>query len=196
MTAAAADATVVGAGSAKRFELRPGERIVISTPDGAQGGDFSFLGFDQGMTRNVNGWRRYGRPYLVFAVEPGMMLCDGDGEDALEVGECRTAGKLDVMLPGCWREIYDDGRPGCRDLISAELGIERRELTGMLSFFIDSEVTPEYYDGLRGMPIEPGDFISFRALRQVTAAVSACPDTDIPGWRAGDLEVSVTGEPT
>lgn len=193
MTAAAADATVVGTGTAARFELGAGDRIVIRTPDGSQGGDFSFIGFDQAMTRNVNGWDRFGRPYLVFAVEQGMHLCDGDGARVLEVDECRTAGKLDVMLPGCWREIYEDGRPGCRDLISEALGIERREITGMLSFFVDSEVSEDHYDGLRGAEIRPGDFISFRALGPIEAAVSACPDTEIPGWRPGDLEVSVAG---
>lgn len=187
-------ATTVASGTAERFELAARERIVIKTPDGAQGGDFSFIGFDQAITRNVNGWERYGRPLLVFHVDEGMHLCDGDAEPVLEVGESRTDGKLDVMLPGCWREIYDDGRPGCRDLISAALGIERRKLTGMLSFFIDSEVAGDSYDGLRGIEIRPGDFVSFRALRPVEAAVSACPDTDIPGWEPGDLEVFIERE--
>lgn len=184
-------ATTVASGTAEGFDLSAGDRIVIKTPEGAQGGDFSFIGFDQAMTRNVNGWDRYGRPLLVFHVSEGMHLCDGDGERVLEVGESRTDGKLDVMLPGCWREIYDDGRPGCRDLISEALGVERRELTGMLSFFIDSKVTEDHYDGLREVAIRPGDFVSFRALGPVKAAVSACPDTDLPGWTPGDLEVSV-----
>ena len=55
------------------------------------------------------------------------------------------------MLPGCWREIYDDGRPGCRDLISEALGVKRRELTGMLSFFVDARsptTTTTLYRGL------------------------------------------------
>ena len=38
---------------------------------------------------------------------------------------------IDAMLPGCWRELYPDRRPGCRDLISAALGIERRDLRGL-----------------------------------------------------------------
>lgn len=182
----------IGKGEAVAVELRPGDTLVIGTPDGHQGGDLSFPGFDQALTRNINGWRRYGRPYLVFHAQQGMDLCDGDGEAVLRVGEMRCAGNLDIMLPGCWREIYDDGRAGCRDLISEALGIERREIAGMLSFFVGSSVTPEYYDGLVGTTIEPGDFVSFEALRATRVAVSACPDSEIDGWKPGGLEVSTT----
>lgn len=186
-------ATTVRAGEGARFDLRAGERIVISTPDGCQGGDFSFGGFDQAMTRNVNGWARFGRPWLVYFADRGMSLCDGNGEPVMEVGECRGEGRNDIMYPGCWRELYEDRRPGCRDLISAALGVERRELTGMLSFFCAATPGPDAYRGLEEVRIERGDYVSFRALRDVEAAVSACPDTGIPGWRAGDLDVTVEG---
>lgn len=183
----------VAPASAERFELRAGQTIKIATPDGGQGGDFSFLGFDQAVTRNVNGWNRYGRPWLVYSADPGMVLCDGDGEAMMEVGPTKADGRNDIMYPGCWSDVYEDGRPGCRDLIAGALGVERRELTGMLSFFVNVEVTDEVYKGLAGVDISAGDYVSFKALKPAIAAVSACPDTEIEGWRSGPLEVSITG---
>lgn len=181
----------VATGEALAVHLRPGELLVVTTPDGRQGGDLSFPGFDQALTRNANGWRKFGRPYLVYSAEPGMELLDGEAEAFLRVGEMRCAGNLDLMLPGCWSEIYEDGRPGCRDLISEALGIARGDLAGMLSFFVGSEVAEDHYDGLVGAPIEPGDFVSFVALRETQVAVSACPDMGIEGWSPGRLEVDV-----
>ncbi len=184
--------TSIATGEATLQQLRAGDLIQVATPDGKQGGDLSFAGFDQALTRNINGWERYRRPYLVFHASPGMKLYDGRGDAVMEVVDARGTGKLDIMLPGCWRELYDDGRPGCRDLVSEALGIERHELTGMMSFFVSSEVTEDYYNGLAPTHVEPGDYIRLRALADVPVAVSACPDVDIPGWEAGGrLEVDV-----
>lgn len=182
---------VIESGSGRRVELAAGETLVISTMDGAQGGDFSFPGFDQALTRNINGRQRFGRPWLVFSADEGMRLYDGDGNPVIEVGECVGDGRNDIMYPGCWSELYEDGRPGCRDLISAALGIERRELTGMLSFFVNATADSTAYRGLGEVRLAPGDHITLRALREVATAVSACPDTEIPGWRAGELRIEV-----
>jgi len=184
----------VAAGTGYGLDLLAGEEIRISTPDGGQGGDFSFLGFDQALSRNINGWERFGKPWLVFSADPGMRLYDGDAEPVMEVGQCVGDGRNDIMYPGCWSEIYEDGRPGCRDLIAEALGIERAAITGMLSFFVNATVDTTAYRGLQEVRIEPGDHITLRALRDVRAAVSACPDAEIPGWTPGDLRVEVSGE--
>ena len=181
----------VAHGTGRAVELAAGESLTVSTPDGAQGGDLSFEGFDQALTRNINGWRRFGRPWLVFSADPGMSLYDGDGEAVLAVVEAVGEGSNDIMYPGCWSELYEDGRRGCRDLIAEALGIERRELTGMLSFFVGASADSAAYRGLAGVALRPGDQIVLEALRDVRVAVSACPDTEIPGWRAGELEVHV-----
>jgi len=178
-------------GTAMKFDLDRGDLITVTTPDGAQGGDFSFPGFDQSLTRNKIGWQKFGRPWLVYSADPGSRLFDGDGEAVFEVVEYDADGSSDIMYPGCWDEVYADRRPGCRDLISASLGIERRQITGMLSFFISHTADDHAYRGLGEVDLKPGDHLSLRALRPTAAAVSACPDTDIPGWRAGDLMVEI-----
>lgn len=177
--------------TARRVELRVGDRLRIATPDGAQGGDLSFPGFDQALTRNVNGWGRHGRPVMTFHADAGMRLYDGDGAPVLAVVETIGEGRNDVVMPGCYREIYADGRPGCRDLVSAALGIDRRALSGMLSFFVTSRATDDFHDALSESRIAPGDAIELEALRPTAVAISACPDTEIPGWRPGTLIAEV-----
>jgi uncharacterized protein YcgI (DUF1989 family) len=173
-------------------ELAEGDKLVVTSFGGGQGGDLSFVGFDQALTRNANGWERYRRPWLVLWVEEGMRLFDLDGEPVLAVGPSRGPGHLDVTYPGCWSDIYPDGRPGCQELISAALGIERRDLTGMLSFFVDGDVEGGVYRGFsRPAVVEPGDHVTFAALRAVEVAVSACPDDGVAGWRPAPLEVEV-----
>ncbi len=184
--------TRISHGTGAGFELEPGDEIRISTPDGAQGGDFSFIGFDQSVTRNALGWARFGRPWLVYSAGPGDRLYDGDAEPVFELVSYEADGVADIMYPGCWAEVYDDRRPGCRDLISRALGIDRRYLTGMLSFFISYEADSEAYRGLGPVKLNPDDHLALRALRPASCAVSACPDVDIPGWSAGGLEVVVT----
>jgi uncharacterized protein YcgI (DUF1989 family) len=178
-------------GTAQRVDLSAGETTVISTVHGGQGGDLSFPGFDQALTRNINGWERFGKPWLVFAADPGMHLYDGEGDPVFEVGECMGDGRNDIMYPGCWSELYEDGRLGCRDLISAALEIERREITGMLSFFVNSRADDDAYRGLGEVSLRPDDHVTFHALRDTALAVSACPDTAIPGWRADQLRLEI-----
>lgn len=186
--------TEVAHGKAERFDLEPGDVIRIETPDGSQGGDLSFPGFDQALTRNKLGWKRFGRPWLVYSAEEGDTLFDVDGQGVLELTSLRGEGIADIMYPGCWDEVYDDRRPGCQDLISAALGIERRDLAGMLSFFVGYSADDLAYRGLAGVDLKPADHLEFRALRPVSCAVSTCPDRDIPGWRVGSLLVHVNQE--
>jgi uncharacterized protein YcgI (DUF1989 family) len=183
---------VAAPGKAVRVELAAGDVLRIESPEGGQGGDMSFLGFDQAMTRNAIGWARYGKPWLVYSAEPGDELVDGDGVPVLSVGPKDGDGANDIMYPGCWSNIYEDGRPGCRDLISAALGIERREITGMLSFMCNADPRPSEFRGLAETHVKAGDYVSFVALRDAVAAVSACPDDELPGWRPAPLRVTVT----
>ncbi len=164
--------------------------VKITSPEGGQGGDFTFLGFDQSLTRNINGWEKWGNVKLTFYADPGMKLYDGDGTPYVEVVEVHSDLRVDIMYPGCWREIYKDGRPGCRDLLSEALGVERKDLPGVASFFTGCSVDDEGYM-FSSFDIQPGDYLKLRALRPVTLAISACPDDTLPGIRPSDLVVEV-----
>jgi uncharacterized protein YcgI (DUF1989 family) len=185
------DSVVLAPGTAKAFPLEDGDEIKITSPDGGQGGDFTFLGFDQALTRNINGWEKFQSVKVTFYADPGMKLYDGDGTPFVEVVEVHSHLRVDIVYPGCWREIYEDGRPGCRDLLSEALGVERRDLTGMASFFAKCDVDEDGYM-FSDLSIQPGDYLVLRALRPVTVAVSACPDDTLPGIKPSDLVVEVT----
>jgi uncharacterized protein YcgI (DUF1989 family) len=185
-----AGSVTLGPGTAQAFPLEEGDELKILSPAGGQGGDFTFLGFDQALTRNINGWEKFHEVKLTFYADPGMKLYDGEGTAYLEVVEVQSDHRVDIMYPGCWREIYDDRRPGCRDLLSEALGVERRELTGMASYWVTCEVDQDGYM-FGPIDIDAGDYLVLRALRPVTLAVSACPDDTLPGMKPGDLVVEV-----
>lgn len=181
-------------GTVKLFELKKGDRVKIWTPDGHQGGDLSFPGFDQSLTRNINGWERFGRPKLIFAADPGTKLYDGDGQAVFEMGDATPGLWSDIMYPGCWSELYPDGRPGCRDLLAQALGVSRRSLPGVLSFFANIEEIDREGYGFGPMKTKPGDFISLMALMDTQLAITACPDDTIEGVTPSYVIVEVSGE--
>ena len=181
-------------GTVKHVELKKGDRVKIWTPDGHQGGDLSFPGFDQSLTRNINGWERFGRPKLIFAADPGTKLYDGDGQAVFEMGDATPGLWSDIMYPGCWSELYPDGRPGCRDLLAQALGVSRRSLPGVLSFFAYIEEIDREGYGFGPMKTKPGDFISLIALIDTQLAITACPDDTIEGVIPSYVIVQVSGE--
>jgi len=178
-------------GTATAIQLDKDDEVKITSPQGGQGGDFTFVGFDQALSRNINGWEKFGTVKVTFYAEPGMKLYDGDGTPFVEVVEVHSALRVDIVYPGCWREIYADGRPGCRDLLSEALGVERKELTGMASFWAACEVDEDGYM-FSNLDIQPGDYLVLRAIRPLTLAVSACPDDTLPGIRPSDLVIELT----
>ena len=47
-------------GTATAMSLDGGDEVKITSPQGGQGGDFTFVGFDQALSRNINGWEEFG----------------------------------------------------------------------------------------------------------------------------------------
>ncbi len=186
--------TQIWFGTVKLFELQKGDTVKIWTPDGQQGGDLSFPGFDQALTRNINGWERFGRPKLIFAAGPGTKLYDGDGQAIIEMGDATPGLSSDIMYPGCWSELYPDGRPGCRDLLAQALGVSRRNLPGVLSFFANIEEIDREGYGFGSMKTNPGDFITLKVLENTQLAITACPDDTIEGVTPSCVMVQVKSE--
>lgn len=183
-------ADIILPGTARAFDLLEGDLVKIIAPEGGQCGDFTFIGFDQSLTRNINGWEKFGKVKLTFYADAGMKLYDGDGVPYLEVVEVNSDHRVDIMYPGCYREIYDDGRPGCRDLLSEALGIKRQDIKGMASYWVTCEVDEDGYM-FGPLDIKEGDYLLLKALRPVSFAVSACPDDTLPGSKQASLVVEV-----
>jgi hypothetical protein len=188
----AGDRREVEFGRAVAVDVPAGHDLVVAVAAGRQLADVCVAGLHQGLTRNAAGWRRFGRPSLALWLLPGDELVDGDARPIMRVEACPDAG-LDAAYPGCWSELHPDGRPGCRDLLAAALGVPRAGLPGVLSAFgAAPRVGPDGLHGWEAADAPPGAAFTLRALRDCRAAVSACPDDGIPGTIRGRLEVAVT----
>jgi uncharacterized protein YcgI (DUF1989 family) len=165
---------------------RKGDHIFIKTVGGGQVSDLTFLGFDQAMARNFNGWRRYNAPKLVTSLEEGDALVDGNVNPVLRIVKKKSSVGMDVIFPGCWSEIYDDHRPGCRDILSKLFGVERKQLPAMATLFMEVrelEILP--------CRAAPGDYGELEALRDVVIGVTSCPDDEKCNTKPGEIEVTV-----
>ena len=179
-------------GGATAVRVPPGGVLEVTVLEGHQMLDLAPAGFHQGMTRNAAGWRRFGRPSLALGLVDGDELLDGDGVPLMRLVASPGPGQVDVLYPGCWRELYPDLRPGCRDLISQALGIPRARLGGVISAF---GATPRVEDGgfhgWEATVAAPGLSLALEAMVECHVAVSACPDDGIPGHVGGRLGVTV-----
>lgn len=184
--------TEIAAGEAVAVEVPAGARLRVAVSEGRQLADLAPAGFHQGLTRNVAGWRRFARPSLALGLEDGDELVDGDARPLMRIVSGPGAGQVDVAYPGCWSELYPDGRPGCRDLIAAALGIPRAALGGVVSLFgAPPRVEAGALHGWEGVAARPGSELVLEAVVDSRVAVSACPDDGIPGVVAGRLSVEV-----
>lgn len=185
------ETTILQRGEAMRLDLDPGDDITILDPSGNAGGDLTFLGYDQALTRDIVGFERRGLPVKIpFFLEPGDSMYDAEGTPHLKVEDIQAPGKLDNILPGCRRALYEDGRPGCRDIIPAAMGIPVKQLTGMVSFWVNATTDQDYYDPFGPQTTEPNRLAVFSAVRPVIVGISACPDTLI--WDVPERELHVT----
>ncbi len=170
-------------------DLKKADRMIVKTVDGGQVSDMTFIGFDQAMTRNFNGWRRYNAPKLATSLVEGDALVDGDLNSVLHLVKSHSSAGHDLLFPGCWRELYDDGRLGCRDILSELFKVERKNLPHMATWFMDVKE-------MRIVPStgRPGDHVELEALRDVVVGLTACPDNVECNSRGGDIEVTVESD--
>ena len=163
--------------------------MTISTPSGGQVSDLTFIGFDQAMSRNVNGWRRYNAPKIVTRFEEGDVLVDGERNPMVHLVRNRSSAGHDLLFPGCWKELYKDGRLGCRDILSMLFGVERGVLPSMATMFMevrDLRIVPS--------PAQPGDSVDLGILHDVTLGLTACPDDTECNSKSGSIKVTIKGQ--
>lgn len=163
------DPIVIPAGKARAFDLSPGQRLRIETPEGGQVADFTFRGFHQALTRRINGTAERGAGSVIYVAKAGTVFYNGIPEPVLEMIGNNSAATHDLLFPGC--QYSKPGDPlGCRNLLSQALGIPLAELPAACSLFmhvVDGRAIPS--------PAQPGDYIELLAVQPVTVGVTACP---------------------
>lgn len=157
----------INPGKGVRLSLKPGDRLKITTPRGGQVVDLTFLNFSQSMTRNYNSSLR---------LERGMSLYNKNLEQTLILIEKNSSANIDIIYPGCSKEIYKDRRLGCRDILSNVLQVETSSLPDVVSIFMDVNIEKDGRISIIPSSAKENDYVIFECLKEVVIGISCCPD--------------------
>ena len=194
----------ISRGTARAYDLSPGEFVQIIDVEGQQCSDFmAFSSNALEAGREVMIDSTATRTMLRRAYPgPGLFdkFHDADLEPLLNVVQ-DTCGRHDTFGMACTARGYEEsGYPGhvnCSDNISdamAPYGVARRSAWPAINFFWNTWVDA----GTHQLRTEeswsrPGDFVTMRAIKPLTCVSTACPDDIDPinGWNPTDVHVRI-----
>ena len=183
------------------FQVKEGDYIQIISPAGRQCSDF--VAFD---TRKLDKKIEKGLDWQTTRTfmgntfpGPGLFskFYDTDHEPLVEVIR-DTVGKHDTFNLACTSKYYEDagyfGHPNCSDNLNnamAAYGVEKQKGWQAINLFFNTSAT-----GLNSVISDesfarPGDYVMFRALKDLTIGTTACP-SDIDAcnsWNPTDIFV-------
>lgn len=198
------DEFLVRRGTARAYELSPGEMVQIIDIEGRQCSDFMAMSsaaleagrecaLDSTVSRSLAGGA-YPLPGLFDK------FFDQDINPMLAVVQ-DTVGRHDTFGWACTAKGYEDrGFPGhvnCSDNISAAFdpyGIRNRPAWPAINFFFNAWILPS---DNRTRSDEgwsrPGDYVLMRALDELVCVTTSCPDEIDPinGWNPTDVYVRI-----
>ena len=187
--------------SAETYEVKKGEYIQIIDPAGRQCSDF--LAFD---TRKLN----EGIESLISATAtrtfmgaaypmPGLFskFYDAYHEPVVEVIR-DTVGRHDTFNYACTSKYYEDmgylGHINCSDnfnFVLKKYNVKSRKGWTAINLFFNTAIDANNVASFDEPWSRPGDYVLFRALKDLTCVSSACPcDIDAAnGWNPTDIFV-------
>ena len=183
------------------YEVKAGDYIQIICPTGRQCSDF--VAFDtqkleNGIEKGLD-WQTT-RTFMGNTFPgPGLFskFYDTDHEPLVEVIR-DTVGRHDTFNLACTSKYYEDagyfGHPNCSDNLSNSmntLGVEKKKGWHAINLFFNTSA-----GGLNSVLSDesfarPGDYVTFRALKDLTCGTSACPSDIDPcnSWNPTDIFV-------
>ncbi len=191
-------------GTAKAYELQPGEYLQVIDVEGQQCSDFmafSAEALQAGQERLIDSTAT--RSMLRRAYPgPGLFdkFYDADMAPLLNVVQ-DTCGRHDTFGMACTARGYEEaGYPGhvnCSDNISNAVepfGVARRTAWPAINFFWNTWIDA----GTHRIQTEeswsrPGDYVTLRAIQPLVCVSTACPDEIDPinGWNPTDIHVRI-----
>jgi aminomethyltransferase len=187
--------------TAQAYEVRAGEFIQIIDVEGRQCTDFQALDGEQlqrGVERELDVTTTH---TLMGAAYPGPGLYskyyDRDMQPLVEVIQ-DLCGRHDTFGLACTAKYYDDmGYPGhanCSDNISRELepyGVEPRKGWPAANLFFNTRIDESNALFVDEPWSRPGDYVLFRALKNLVCVSTACMDDIDPAnaWNPTDIHV-------
>ena len=187
--------------TAETYEVKAGEYIQIIDPGGRQCSDF--LAFDthklsDGIESMLND--KSTRTFMGGAYPgPGLFskFYDDDHQAMIEVVR-DTVGRHDTFNLACTSKYYDDmgymGHINCTDNFNKGLekyDISSRKSWSAINLFFNTAIDANNVASFDEPYSRAGDYVLFRALRDLTCISSACPcDVDAAnGWNPTDIFV-------
>lgn len=191
-------------GTARAYEVQPGEVVQIIDVEGQQCSDFMALRAGElarGVEREIDSTAT--RTMVRGAYPgPGLMdkFFDRDLNPMMRVIQ-DTCGRHDTFGMACTARGYEDrGFPGhvnCSDNISNALdpyGVSRRPAWPAINFFWNTWVDHHSHQMMtEESHSRPGDYVALRAMDHLVCVSTACPDDIDPinGWNPTDVHVRI-----
>ena len=187
--------------TAETYVVKAGEYIQIIDPGGRQCSDF--LAFDthklnDGIESIIDD--KATRTFMGSAYPgPGLFskFYDGDHEAMVEVVR-DTVGRHDTFNLACTSKYYEDmgyiGHINCTDNFNDKLkkyDVTSRKSWSAINLFFNTAIDANNVASFDEPYSRPGDYVLFRALKDLTCISSACPcDVDAAnGWNPTDIFV-------
>ncbi|MEM6482678.1 MAG: DUF1989 domain-containing protein [Pseudomonadota bacterium] len=198
------DEFTVDRGTARAYELAPGEIVQIIDVEGQQCSDFIALRSDAletGQQRVIDSTATRSMVRGAYP-RPGLLdkFYDRDLQPMMRVLQ-DTCGRHDTYGMACTARGYEErGFPGhlnCSDNISASLnpyGVPYRAAWPAINFFWNTWIDPHSHQLLtEESHSRPGDYVAMQALDRLVCVTTACPDDldPINGWNPTDVHVRI-----
>ena len=183
------------------YQVKEGDYIQIISPAGRQCSDFVAFDsrkLDKGIEKGLD-WQTT-RTFMGNTFPgPGLFskFYDTDHEPLVEVIR-DTVGKHDTFNLACTSKYYEDvgyfGHPNCSDNLTESMdkyGVQKQKGWHAINLFFNTSAT-----GLNSVISDesyarPGDYVMFRALKDLTIGTTACPSDIDPcnSWNPTDIFV-------
>ena len=184
-------------GQGQAVEVKTGQLLQIQTVKGKQVADFVAFSLDDrdeflstAATRSTN---------TNIIPQLGMTLYSNRRQPMFEIVE-DTVGRHDMLFAACdpvrYEKLGVPGHANCREALTEALtdyGIGFDRIPDPINWFMNVSILQRGELEIREPLAEEGDYVVLRALRDVIAAISACPQ-DIGATNAGqptDLHIRV-----
>ncbi|WP_338550376.1 DUF1989 domain-containing protein [Roseovarius phycicola] len=198
------DEFTVSRGTARAYEVQPGEIVQIIDVEGQQCSDFMALrsdGLDRGEELMIDSTATRSMVRGAYPT-PGLFdkFFDRDMRPMMNVVQ-DTCGRHDTFGLACTARGYEErGFPGhvnCSDNISgalSPLGANRRAAWPAINFFWNTWIDPTHHALMSEESYSrPGDYVALQAMDRLVCVSTACPDDIDPinGWNPTDVHVRI-----
>jgi uncharacterized protein YcgI (DUF1989 family) len=184
-------------GQGQAVELKTGQHLQIQTLQGKQVADF--VAFTQGDTEEFLSTSVTRASNGNIVPQRGMTLFSNRRQPMFEIVE-DTVGRHDMLYACCDPIRYETlGAPGhanCREALAESLasyGIDYDHIPSPINWFMNVAILARGELEIREPLAEKNDYVVLRALKDVIAGVSACPQDLVPtnGSNPTDLAIRV-----